>query len=61
MDENLENARFNAQQAHELAKNRPDEVLAYLSAAFIALAKGLDEQLTAIHDHLDQIEEALQK
>ncbi|WP_186181688.1 hypothetical protein [Burkholderia gladioli] len=59
MDDNFENARANAQHAHGIAKDRKDEVLMGLAAAFIAIAKGLDEQLTAIHDRLEQIEDVL--
>lgn len=52
-------AQGHAKHAHGIAKARGDEVLMGLCDALIALAKGLDEELTAIHDRLDQIEDGL--
>ncbi|MBR8028897.1 hypothetical protein KDX27_30300 [Burkholderia cenocepacia] len=58
----FETAKANAKKALDIEKGRGEEAndrFQLMCAAFIDLAQGLEDELTAIHDRLEQIEDAL--
>ncbi len=55
----FELARINANNALTLAKERPDEVFAYLAAAVSLLTEALDSEIKDLSDRLKVIEAAV--
>lgn len=60
----FEMAIHNARRALEIERQqgeRANDRFQLMCAAFIELAEGLDEEFTAIHDRIDQIEEIVRQ